>query len=134
MVELIEILLEIFEIIEVICVVEVFFNVLQNEDFDIVDVVLGDDLVYENVGFFRICGGCCMVMLFCCMQGCVGFEVKIYCIGVDGVVVFIECIDVLIIGLLWVQFWVCGVFEVDDGWIILWWDYFDVYDMFKGFL
>lgn len=32
------------------------------------------------------------------------------------------------------QFWVCGVFEVDDGRITLWRDYFDVYDMFKGLL
>jgi limonene-1,2-epoxide hydrolase len=30
------------------------------------------------------------------------------------------------------QFWVCGVFEVDDGRITLWRDYFDFYDFGKA--
>jgi limonene-1,2-epoxide hydrolase len=30
------------------------------------------------------------------------------------------------------QFWVCGVFEVHNGRITLWRDYFDTMDMLKG--
>jgi limonene-1,2-epoxide hydrolase len=33
-----------------------------------------------------------------------------------------------------VQFWVCGVFEVHDGRITLWRDYFDFYDFTKAIL
>lgn len=115
------------ETTEAIRAVEAFLNALQNEDFDTVDAALGDDLVYENVGFSRIRGGRRTATLLRRMQGRVGFEVKIHRIGADGAAV-------LIIGPLRVQFWVCGVFEVDDGRITLWRDYFDVYDMFKGLL
>lgn len=59
---------------------------------------------------------------------------QIHRIGADGAAVLTERTDALIIGPLRVQFWVCGVFEVDDGRITLWRDYFDVYDMFKGLL
>lgn len=41
------------ETTEAIRAVEAFLNALQNEDFDTVDAALGDDLVYENVGFSR---------------------------------------------------------------------------------
>lgn len=122
------------ETTEAIRAVEAFLNALQNEDFDTVDAALGDDLVYENVGFSRIRGGRRTATLLRRMQGRVGFEVKIHRIGADGAAVLTERTDALIIGPLRVQFWVCGVFEVDDGRITLWRDYFDVYDMFKGLL
>lgn len=122
------------ETTEAIRAVEAFLNALQNEDFDTVDAALGNDLVYENVGFSRIRGGRRTATLLRRMQGRVGFEVKIHRIGADGAAVLTERTDALIIGPLRVQFWVCGVFEVDDGRITLWRDYFDVYDMFKGLL
>jgi limonene-1,2-epoxide hydrolase len=37
-------------------------------------------------------------------------------------------------GPLRLQFWVCGVFEVHDGRITLWRDYFDLFDLFKATL
>lgn len=122
------------ETTEAIRAVEAFLNALQDEDFDTVDAALGDDLVYENVGFSRIRGGRRTATLLRRMQSRVGFEVKIHRIGADGAAVLTERTDALIIGPLRVQFWVCGVFEVDDGRITLWRDYFDVYDMFKGLL
>jgi limonene-1,2-epoxide hydrolase len=37
-----------------------------------------------------------------------------------------ERTDSIIIGRFRAEFWVCGVFEVHDGKITLWRDYFDV--------
>ena len=66
------------------------------------------------------------------MDGRTGFEVKIHRIAADGAAVLTERTDALILGPLRLQFWVCGVFEVHDGRITLWRDYFDFFDMLKG--
>ena len=59
---------------------------------------------------------------------------KIHRIAADGAAVLTERTDALIFGPLRLQFWVCGVFEVHDGQITLWRDYFDFFDMFKATL
>ena len=61
-----------------------------------------------------------------------GFEAKIHRIAVNGPVVLTERTDVLAIGPVRLQFWVCGVFEVHNGRITLWRDYFDTWDLVKG--
>ena len=38
----------------------------------------------------------------------------------------------MVLGPLRLQFWVCGVFEVHDGRITLWRDYFDFFDFVQG--
>ena len=43
-----------------------------------------------------------------------------------------ERTDALVFGPLRIQFWVCGVFEVRDGRITLWRDYFDMFDFVKA--
>lgn len=72
--------------------------------------------------------------LFRQMDGRMGFEVKIHRAAADGAAVLTERTDALILGPLRIQFWVCGVFEVHDGRITLWRDYFDFYDMTKALL
>ncbi|WP_205877503.1 limonene-1,2-epoxide hydrolase [Mycobacterium camsae] len=114
--------------------VENFLNALQNEDFDTVDELLHDNLVYENVGFSRIRGGRKTTALLSKMQGRIGFEVKIHRIAADGSAVLTERTDALILGPLRLQFWVCGTFELHDGRITLWRDYFDTFDMLKAML
>jgi limonene-1,2-epoxide hydrolase len=66
------------------------------------------------------------------MEGRLGFEVKIHRIATEGDAVLTERTDALVIGPLRLQFWVCGVFEVHDGRITLWRDYFDFFDMAKA--
>ena len=66
------------------------------------------------------------------MEGRARFEVKIHHIAVNGPAVLTERTDVLAIGPVRLQFWVCGVFEVHDGRITLWRDYFDMWDMTKA--
>ena len=38
----------------------------------------------------------------------------------------------MVFGRFRMQFWVCGVFEVHDGRITLWRDYFDYLDMLRA--
>jgi limonene-1,2-epoxide hydrolase len=54
-----------------------------------------------------------------------GFEVYLHAITSDGGTVLTERTDVLLMGPLRLQFWVCGRFDVEDGAITLWRDYFD---------
>jgi limonene-1,2-epoxide hydrolase len=112
--------------------VEAFLNALAAEDFDTIEALFADDLVYENVGFSRIRGGRRTAKLLSRMQGRVGFEVKIHRIAADGSAVLTERTDALIVGPVRIQFWACGIFEVRDGRITLWRDYVDIFDMLKA--
>ncbi|TGD86458.1 limonene-1,2-epoxide hydrolase [Mycolicibacterium sp. CH28] len=112
--------------------VEVFLSALQDEDLATADAQLDDNLIYENVGFPTIRGRARTMKLFRRMQGKAGFQVKIHRIAVNGPVVLTERTDVLIFGPVRLQFWVCGVFEVNNGRITLWRDYFDMFDFTKA--
>jgi len=112
--------------------VEGFLNALQDGDFETAEAALDDNLVYENVGLPTIRGRSRAMKLLRQMDGRTGFEVKIHRIAADGAAVLTERTDALILGPLRLQFWVCGVFEVHDGRITLWRDYFDFFDMLKG--
>ncbi|HET9891103.1 MAG TPA: limonene-1,2-epoxide hydrolase family protein [Mycobacterium sp.] len=114
--------------------VETFLNALQDEDFETVEASFDDDLVYENVGLSRIRGGRRTAKLLRRMEGRIGFEVKVHRIAADGAAVLTERTDVLILGPLRLQFWACGIFEVQNGRITLWRDYVDVFDMTKALL
>jgi len=113
--------------------VEVFLSALQDQDLDTAAAQLDDNLVYENVGYPTIRGRARAVKLFRGLQRPnLGFEAKIHRIAVNGASVLTERTDVLVIGPVRMQFWVCGVFEVHNGRITLWRDYFDMFDMLKG--
>ncbi|MFM9034658.1 MAG: limonene-1,2-epoxide hydrolase family protein [Mycobacterium sp.] len=114
--------------------VEVMLSGLQNQDFDAVAAALDERLVYQNVGFPTIRGRNRAMKLFRGMEGRLGFEVKIHRIAVNGSSVLTERTDVLAFGPVRLQFWVCGVFEVSDGRITLWRDYFDMWDVTKALL
>jgi limonene-1,2-epoxide hydrolase len=115
-------------------VVETFLNSLQDQDFAAVDTLLADDVVYQNVGLPTIRGRDRVVKMMRGMEGRVGFEVKFHRNVADGATVLNERTDAIVFGPLRVQFWVCGVFEVHDGRITLWRDYFDFYDFTKAIL
>jgi limonene-1,2-epoxide hydrolase len=112
--------------------VENFLTALQNQDIDAAGAVLDEHLVYQNVGFPTIRGRARAIKLFRGMEGRAGFEVKTHRIAVNGSTVLTERTDALVFGRLRLQFWVCGVFEVTDGRITLWRDYFDMFDFAKA--
>ncbi|MDT5339224.1 MAG: limonene,2-epoxide hydrolase [Mycobacterium sp.] len=117
-------------------VVESFLHaVLRDKDFDTVEALLADDVVYENVGYPTLRGGQRIVTTFRRMAAKMPWlcwDVRIHRIVTDGTSVLTERTDAIIIGPFQAHFWVCGVFEVRDGRITLWRDYFDLFDMFKG--
>lgn len=112
--------------------VEVFLTALEDQDIDAAGAVLDENLVYQNVGFPTIRGRARTLKLFRGMDCRAGFEVKIHRIAVNGTSVLTERTDVLVFGPVRLQFWVCGVFEVTDGRITLWRDYFDMFDFTKA--
>jgi limonene-1,2-epoxide hydrolase len=114
--------------------VETFLYALQDEDFDTAESTLADNFVWQNVGYATMRGRKRIMSLFRRGEGRVGFEVKLHRIAAEGNAVLTERTDALILGPVRMQFWVCGVFEVDGGRITLWRDYFDLYDVVKGTL
>lgn len=116
-----------------IATVEKFLTALRDKDLDTADSLLADDLVYQNVGFPTIRGRRRAIKLFEGMQRpSMGFDVKIHRTAADGDTVLNERTDVLRFGPVRLIFWVCGVFEVRDGRITLWRDYFDNVDFLKA--
>ncbi|HUO40394.1 MAG TPA: limonene-1,2-epoxide hydrolase family protein [Mycobacterium sp.] len=111
-----------------------FLYALRDEDYDAMDAALDDDVVYHNVGMPIIRGRRRTVTFL--RRGLesarAGFDVKIHRIAADGTSVLTERTDVILYGPVRVQFWVCGVFEVRDGRITLWRDYFDFLDILKA--
>ncbi len=112
--------------------VEVLLASLQAQDTDGAGAVLDENLVYQNVGLPTIRGRARAMKLFRAMEGRTRFEVKTHRIAVNGSSVLTERTDALIFGPVRLQFWICGVFEVHDGRITLWRDYFDLWDMTKA--
>jgi limonene-1,2-epoxide hydrolase len=115
-------------------IVERFLFAVQNEDFGAADALLADDAKWQNVGLPTISGRQRIIKLLRSGEGRAGFEVKFHRIAAEGTSVLTERTDVLVFKALRLQFWVCGVFEVHDGRITLWRDYFDFFAMFKATL
>ena len=113
-------------------VVETFLTSLQDRDLTTAESLLAENIVYENVGLPTIRGRARVVKLFRGLEGRAGFEVKFHRNVAEGPTVLNERTDALVFGPLRLQFWVCGVFEVYDGRITLWRDYFDYLDMVKA--
>lgn len=113
-------------------IVKSFLEALQAQDFETFASLVAEDLVYQNVGLPTIRGGKRVVKLMRGMEGKARFEVKFHRNVAEGFTVLNERTDAIVCGPLRLQFWVCGVFEVHDGRITLWRDYFDFYDMAKA--
>jgi limonene-1,2-epoxide hydrolase len=114
--------------------VQTFLFALQDEDFGTAEALAAENLVWQNVGFPTVRGRDRVMKVLRGLEGRGGFEVKFHRIAAEGNAVLTERTDALIFGPLRLQFWVCGVFELHDGQITLWRDYFDVYDFFKATL
>jgi limonene-1,2-epoxide hydrolase len=117
-------------------VVEGFLSALHEEDWDAATLAIDENIVCDNVGY-PIINGRRGVMkfwrrIFDRPSG--GFEAKIHRVAVEGVSVLTERTDVMVFGPFRFQIWVCGVFEVRNGKITLWRNYFDVLDMLKAAL
>jgi len=114
-------------------VVRTFLYAFADGDVETAIDLVAEDLVYENVslppirGKQRFSAGARRFA-----ERGLGFDVRIHRIAEDGATVLTERTDALSFGRYRSQFWVCGTFEVHDGLITLWRDYFDWGDVAVG--
>lgn len=113
--------------------VEAFLEALASAEVERATSYLADDVRYTNVGLPTIRGRDDVATVLRSLdRPNATFEVYIHSIAADGAVVLNERTDVLVFGPLRIQFWVCGRFEVRDGRITVWRDYFDNLDILRG--
>ncbi|TQL69887.1 limonene-1,2-epoxide hydrolase [Nocardioides albertanoniae] len=106
--------------------VEQFLAALERGDIEGALALCADDVSYRNVPLPPARGqGEVGRQLRLMDRYTTGFEARMINIAANGPVVMTERIDVLRRGTVAVEFWVCGIFEVRDGEIVLWRDYFD---------
>lgn len=97
--------------------------------------VVDENLIYHNVGTPALRGKRTFERVMRVLNGkAIHFDAEILHTAVTGNVVLNERIDLLTIGPLRMRFWVIGHYEVVDGRIVVWRDYFDVVDCTKALL
>jgi len=107
-------------------VVERFLARMRALDSDGAAAHLATDVVYENKGLPTLRGRERVRRFFqAVIRTGARVELHVHAISADGASVLTERTDVLEWGRMRVQFWVCGRFDVSDGEIVLWRDYFD---------
>lgn len=113
--------------------VENMLAALRNRDIDTALDYFDDAIVWHNVGMPKVRGiGKVAKFMRVLAKPSYAFDVKIHNIASQGDIVLTERTDVLTWRRLRVEFWVCGTFELRDGKIEVWRDYFDNLDFFKG--
>jgi limonene-1,2-epoxide hydrolase len=109
-----------------ISTVRSFLAALDKLDIDAAIEYTAADIVYQNVPLPPARGRAAVAkQLGLLARYGTGFEAQIHHIASDGPVVLTERTDIVERGRLRADFWVCGTFEVRDGRIELWRDYFD---------
>ncbi|GHP19466.1 hypothetical protein RN2511_042020 [Rhodococcus sp. NKCM2511] len=114
-------------------IVQNLFDALRLRETDRALALLDEKIVWHNVGLPKVRGisnvGRFLTLL---AKPGYGFDVVVHNIAADGDVVLTERTDVLIWRRLRVEFWVCGTFELRDGKVAVWRDYFDNVDFLQG--
>ena len=107
--------------------VEQFLNRLAGGEIDAAVDMLAADVEYSNVSLPTVRGRERVRRLAHLTLGrdWAGFEVYNHAISAAGGSVLTERTDVMTMGRLRIQFWVCGRFDVENGEIVLWRDRFD---------
>lgn len=109
-------------------IVQSFLFALADSDLETFESLAAPELLWQNVGLPSLRGRARIMKLLRRSQGSMGFAVKFHSIAVEGDTVLTERTDAIIFGPLRLQFWVCGRFEIRDGRVTLWRDYFDAVD------
>jgi limonene-1,2-epoxide hydrolase len=108
-------------------VVERFIDHLRTvTDTDAAVRLLAVDVTYENSWMPTVRGRERVRKLFQALTR-IGthVEMHVHAISADGPTVLTERTDVLQWGRLRIQFWICGRFDVHDGQIVVWREYYD---------
>jgi limonene-1,2-epoxide hydrolase len=116
-------------------VVTRFMELLRRGELDEAVGLLAVDVRYENVGLPTVHGRERVRRLFRrAYEDGAGFDVIIHTICADGRSVLTERTDTLTFRKLHIRLWVCGRFDVREGQIVLWRDYFDFVNFSRGLL
>lgn len=103
-----------------------FLSALEDLDVDRALTHAAPGMIYQNVPLPPARGRAAVEKTLRSMTRYgTGFEARVHNIAANGPVVLTERTDVLEKGSWRAEFWVCGTFEVHDGKITLWRDYFD---------
>ena len=113
-----------------------FLDLLRGGDIDGASMLLAPDVRYANVGMLTVHGRAAAARLLRLMLAPpgAGFDVHLHAISTAGATVLTERTDLLAYGRVRIRFWVCGRFDVRDGQIVLWRDYFDRLDFLRASL
>jgi limonene-1,2-epoxide hydrolase len=97
-------------------------------DLDVAMRYIADDIVYENIATFPLptmrSRAASKRFLGAAFKLGTDFKIEVHHIAADGPVVLTERSDMFMFGDVPARFWVCGRFEVRDGKIVHWRDYF----------
>jgi limonene-1,2-epoxide hydrolase len=116
-------------------IVEEFLAAGSAKDLARCAALMADDIVYQNVPFPPDRGRPAVERRLAMFQSWpVDIDVRVNHVAERGGVVLTERTDSLRGDWLDVSFWVCGTFEVRDGKITLWRDYFDLGSVALSFL
>lgn len=117
-------------------IVTAFLDALARDDVAAALANVDDDIAYTNVSMPTVHGKKKVAGIFRQVEKAswAGFDYRMINVSADGPVVLTERIDELRFGRVAIRFWVCGRFEIGDGRITVWRDYFDYLDMTKGLL
>ena len=111
-------------------VVRTLLQALQDEDYSLAESLLAPELIYHNVGLPPLQGPEVPMRMFRWMEGKIGTEIKLVSIVANDFSVHTERVDAMVFGPFRMQFWVCGIFQVQEGKVRLWRDYADVFSIF----
>lgn len=107
-------------------VVRAFVAAIERRDVDAAVALLADDCEYDNVPMGKVHGpGAVRDILGPMLAGCTEVDWPVLREATAGPLVFNERIDRFHMAHGWIELPVTGVWEVHDGRITLWRDYFD---------
>ncbi|MCB0954136.1 MAG: limonene-1,2-epoxide hydrolase family protein [Microthrixaceae bacterium] len=114
-------------------VTRAFLAALRAEDVDLVMTLMDDEVVYANKGLPRLKGRRAAERVFRQLEhSAIGFDTYIHSISTDGCTVHTERTDIHRFGPLFIQFWICGRYDVREGKLILIREYFDFVDILRA--
>ena len=118
-----------------VAVVRAFLAALERLDVDAAMALCDPEVTYQNVPLKPAQGHHEVTKVLRLMTTRArGFEVRYINIAADGPVVLTERTDIITLGPVAGDFWVCGTFEVHDGLITVWRDRFDWFDLGWSFV
>jgi limonene-1,2-epoxide hydrolase len=110
-----------------------FLGALERMDTDAALALLADDVVYQNVSLPEARGRDAVAKQLAMLgRYATGFRAINHRIVGDGQTVLTERTDIIEVRRFRAAFWVCGRFEVVDGKITEWRDYFDWANVLAG--